>query len=66
MKISKEKIKKCVTVTVLLGLIPFAVLLGVTAFRDRAYIWIALCVCLLACVPFFLSFEKRRAIQKGL
>ena len=38
MKISKEKIKKCVTVTVLMGLIPLAVLLGVTAFRDRAYI----------------------------
>jgi len=66
MKISKEKIKKCVTVTVLMGLIPLAVLLGVTAFRDRAYIWIALCVCLLACVPFFLSFEKRQSDTKRL
>lgn len=41
-------------------LIPAVILLGVTVFRDRVYNWISLCVALLACLPFFLSFERGR------
>ena len=39
-------------------LVPAAVLLGATVFKDKQYAWISLCVAVLSCVPFFLAFEK--------
>ena len=38
-------------------LVPAAVLLGATVFKDKQYAWISLCVAVLSCVPFFLAFE---------
>lgn len=39
-------------------MIPAVVLCGAVLFRDKQYAWISLCVAVLACVPFLLSFEK--------
>jgi len=38
--------------------IPAVILLGTLIFRGRQYAFIALAVAVLACLPFFLSFEK--------
>jgi len=52
-------LRKAVSYLVFLLLIPACVLLGVFVFRDRAYLWISLAIVALACVPFFLSFERK-------
>lgn len=52
-------VRKAVNYLVFLLLIPVCILLGVFVFRDRAYLWISLAVAALACVPFFLSFERK-------
>ncbi len=52
--------KRMVCVACDLLLIPLCVILGVKVFADRAYLWVSLCVCVLACVPFFFTFEKKR------
>ena len=46
---------------ILFLLIPLCILLGVTVFHDRAYLWVSLCIAVLACVPVFISFEKGTA-----
>ena len=43
-----------------------AVALGALLFRGKAYIFISVCIALLACVPFFMSFEKGRTRTKNL
>ena len=35
-------------------------LLGVTVFHDRAYLWISLWIALVSCLPFFLAFERKQ------
>lgn len=52
-------IRKAANYLVFLLFIPVCILLGVFVFRDRAYLWISLAVAVLACVPFFLSFERK-------
>jgi uncharacterized membrane protein len=52
---SKRMVKYLFTIL----LIPLAIILGVVIFNDRAYPFISLAVIILACVPFFLSFEKK-------
>ena len=47
-------------------LVPAAVLLGATVFKDKQYAWISLCVAVLSCVPFFLAFEKGKSGTKEM
>jgi uncharacterized membrane protein len=44
---------------VIIFIIPVIVLLGITVFSDRQYAFISLAVAMLACVPFFMDFEKK-------
>ena len=55
----KEKLKRMLTYSVLCVLVPAAVLVGAAVFGKRSYAWISLCVAVLACVPFFVRFEKK-------
>ncbi len=52
--------KKVISYLLILLLAPALVLLGVTAFRDERYNLISLLVAVLACIPFFVNFEKGR------
>ncbi len=45
----------------LLILIPGVFLISFSLFGGRAYLFISLAVALLSCVPFFLSFERKKA-----
>ena len=54
-----EKGRRAISLTVYLLLVPACVALGATVFRDRAYIWISVCLAVLSCVPFFARFENR-------
>ena len=54
-------LKKALTVAILCVCIPAVVAGGIWLFGEQKYAWITLCVAVLACVPFFLTFEKSRA-----
>lgn len=41
-------------------IMPFVIYLGVTVLEDRKYYMVSIVLVLLACVPFFLRFERRR------
>ena len=41
-------------------IIPLVIYAGVTLLNDRKYYFISITIVLLACVPFFLSFEQRK------
>ncbi|MCM1544893.1 MAG: ECF transporter S component [Ruminococcus sp.] len=66
MKKENLNIKKCLSYAILCLLIPAVVLGGAIIFEGKQYSWISLCIALLACVPFFLSFEKGRANIKEM
>jgi uncharacterized membrane protein len=51
--------KSKVGLILLIVCIPAIIILGVVAFNDRAYAWISLCVAIVACIPLFISFEKK-------
>ena len=55
----KPNIKKAVLLCVAFVAIPALILLGVVAFNDRMYLWISICIAVLACLPLFISFELR-------
>lgn len=46
--------------------IPGIVLGGAAVFRGRYYAWLSLCVAGLACIPSFLSFERRESSAKEM
>lgn len=46
--------------------IPLVILIGVVFFKDKKYAWVTLCITILACVPFFLSFEKKESNTKQM
>lgn len=50
--------KKRCGVFILFLLIPTVTLGGTLLFPARQYAWISLCVALLSCLPFFLTFER--------
>jgi len=52
-------INKIVRYGIFLLLIPLIVIIGVTIFTDRQYAFVSLAVAMLACVPFFMVFEKK-------
>lgn len=51
---------------ILLLAIPAVIFLGIFVFNDRQYAFIALAVTILACVPFFMSFEQNEGNGKLL
>lgn len=51
--------KKWISYGLLFLLVPGVVFLGATVFQDKQYAFISLAVAVLACVPFFLSFERK-------
>lgn len=46
---------------IILIAVPLCIALGFLVFDDKAYLWISLCITLLACVPFFISFESKKS-----
>lgn len=58
--------KKFVTYLICLVAVPFVVISGSVLFKDRQYAWITLCIAVLACVPFFVSFEKGKSGAKEM
>lgn len=50
----------------LLFAVPAAIALGALIFGGKAYIFISVCVALLACLPFLIGFEKGRTRTKNL
>lgn len=52
--------KKRISYGILLLCIPLVLVLGATVFAQKQEAWITLAVMVLACVPFFLSFERRQ------
>jgi len=59
-------LKNAIGYAVALVFIPLAVAGGALLFHDRQYVWISLCVAVLACVPFFVVFEKKTADVRRL
>lgn len=56
-----KKSIKFVALLISIGLIAALIVLGAIVFSDRAYVWISLVVTILACLPFFIGYEKRSA-----
>ena len=61
-----QKTKKPLPYLLLLLGIPAVIALGMTVFRDREYAFITMAVTIIACVPFFLSFERNQSNGKLL
>ena len=51
---------------ILLAVIPTVILLGVILFNDRKYNIISMMVAVLACVPFFLLYERKKSSAREL
>lgn len=60
----KEKNKSIIKYLTIYLLIPALIFAGVVVFDDRKYIFIALMVAILSCIPFFLSFENQKNSRK--
>ncbi len=58
--------KKLLRYGVPLVLVPLTLAFGVVLLHDRKYNIISMIVAVLACVPFFFAFEKRRASTKEM
>lgn len=56
----KSTIHLITSILVFFVLIPITLYLGITVFEDRKYYMISLCIIALACIPFFVSFERRK------
>ncbi len=48
----------------ILGLIPLAIVFGIVFFPQRSYAFVSLIIVALACVPFFISFEKNSSARR--
>ncbi|MEH6944084.1 ECF transporter S component [Bacillus sp. JJ722] len=49
-----------ISTIIIFVIIPLILIIGVTIFNDRKYNLISMIIAFLACVPFFLRFEKRK------
>ena len=58
--------KKLLINLILLVLTPLTVLAGAVIFKDKQSAWITLCIAVLACIPFFLSFENGKTRVKEM
>lgn len=54
------KKNQIISLLILFIVIPIVLVLGVTLLKDGKYNLISIIVALLACIPFFLSFERRK------
>ncbi|MEK5333616.1 MULTISPECIES: ECF transporter S component [unclassified Lysinibacillus] len=55
-----KNIRITISLIVIFILIPLTLLAGITVMADRKYYFISLVIMILACIPFFLSFERRK------
>src|SRR5699024_629579 len=58
--------KNILNYLIIIGLIPIIILIGVTVFSDRSYLFIATAVAILAIVSVFLTFEKNETNTRRL
>ena len=49
-----------ISLSIVFIVIPFVMYAGITMFGDRKYYFISIMIMILACVPFVLSFERRK------
>lgn len=61
-----KKSKKLISYIVLCLLIPLTAIGGTLIFGAKSYAWISVFVAVMACVPFFLRFEKKESDSKRL
>lgn len=55
-----KNIRLILSFLILFIIIPFVLYIGITYLNDRKYYFISIVIIILACVPFFLSFERRK------
>lgn len=58
--------KKIINYILLLVVTPLVVLFGAIVFKDKQYAFITIAVAVIACIPFFLSFEKKKDNTKEM
>ena len=58
--------KKILRAAILLFAVPAVIVIGTVAAGSRAYVRLSICVALIACVPFFIGFEKKSGTGKML
>ena len=63
---TKNTIKKLIQCAVVFVAVPLVIALGVTLLADRQYMWVSVAVAVLACVPFFVAFERGRKTGREL
>lgn len=51
--------KKIISLLLLVCIVPAMAIGGYFLFRERGYIWVSVCITLVACIPFFISFERK-------
>lgn len=56
----QKNIRLIISFIVILVFIPLSLYAGITIFADRKYYFVSIVIMILACVPFFLSFERRK------
>lgn len=60
------KRKRITTLLILLVAVPFTVYFGAVLFKEKYYLWISLCVALLACTPLFYAFDRKDVTSSEL
>ena len=55
-----KNIRVIISLSIIFIVIPLVMYAGITMFGDRKYYFISIMIMILACVPFFLSFERRK------
>ena len=56
----QKNIRLIISLITIFIIIPFVMYAGITMFGDRKYYFISIMIMILACVPFVLSFERRK------
>ena len=55
-----KNIRVMISLSIIFMVIPLVMYAGITMFGDRKYYFISIMIMILACVPFVLSFERRK------
>ena len=56
----KSRSRLIISCIILFVIIPLVMYFGITVLNDRKYYFISIVIIILACVPFFISFERRK------
>ena len=56
----QKNIRVIISLSIIFIVIPLVMYAGITMFGDRKYYFISIMIMILACVPFVLSFERRK------